>query len=554
MTTTGTIAPKSAPATPKTAAQSKPTGGGSAFSAVLGLKLGMGISTTVKVKTEAVGAVGEGTLAAQERSAEPAREAQALPGSEPGAEADTPDSDATELDKHDRAKPSQSDHDAERELGGKPVASTERAADHPAIEPKRAEASRTEPEAARVEHGAEPGALSGPATEETAKVHPAAVVPTTPNAGATARSTDKPSLAPRSAITGRRSVDAAAPNCESASQTSLAEKPEPASAPRDPLGLIRPEPISSEVPKASAESGRAEETKAPPLDLAVTTPAEPRARFADATAADAPSSRTPEPVAAFASPRATPTPSLQSPTVAAVSVAGVSAGGGGTMQRDSNGQSSGQSSGQSGQQGGPFAGLAGGRHGIMGVARPGRAALTVSAGVEPGESREQVQAQIARGLAAALKQKGGVMTLRLNPEHLGSIKIDLTIEAGRVSAFFDAETDAARRILRDGTDDLRRSIEQSGLTAQRIEVAGVATPQASAATSSQNQNPSQHSTNPDGERQPARDDTPDRRRDDRPRERFDDESTPDRAPSGGVFMDDESPAHGLRRLRVDAVV
>jgi flagellar hook-length control protein FliK len=544
MTTTGSIVHKSSLPSPKTVSARD----GSAFSAVLGLKLGMGITTTLKIEAKAT------PQHAQKRSAEPAREAQPL--------GDTPEP----------AQP-------RAEASAAPTADTQAETHTPSVQ----ESPRTEPKPAGRDTADEPradvsnhdaGLVSSP-DESAVPSHEAAVRPSTPTAPqeqsafitATAeapltptRTLAKPASTAKSAaiearteIVGRRSVEQTTPHkAEPTESTDV--KAASSGSPRDPLGLIQPEPLEPGTTKVPTESRQTAEPGIPVAQSASSSPAEPRIRFAD-TVNHASPSQPAEAAAGATLARGTVLPISHIPTQGATPVAGLAAGGGvgagsGGMKGDTGGQSSGQSNQNSG---GPFAGLAGGRHGILGTVRPGRAALTISAGIEPGESREKVQAQIARGLVAALKQKGGVMTLRLNPEHLGSIKIDLTIEAGRVSAFFDAETDAARRILRDSVDDLRRSIEQTGLSAQRIEVSGpVLGP---THQSSSNHNPSsQNTANPDGERQQARDDTADRRREERSSERFDDDTPPRDGPVGGVFVDDSAPAHGLRRLRVDAIV
>jgi flagellar hook-length control protein FliK len=530
MTTTGSIVRKSSLPTPKSASASD----GSAFSAVLGLKLGMRITTTLKIEAKAT------PEHAQKRSAEPARDAQ-------------PSGDTGEP-----AQP-------RAEASAAPTADTE------THTPSSHESTRTEP---RVDMSKPEADLVSSPGESAVPRHEAAVTPSTPTTPEeqsaiitttaeapltqtrtltkTASTAKSAAIQARAEIVGRRSVEQTAP-LSAEPTVSTDTKAGSSGSPSDPLGLIQPVPMESETTMVRIEQRQTAEPGLPVAESVSANPAEPRARFADTVKHTSVSQ--PAEAAAVTPARSPVTPNSQSPTQGTTPVAGLAAGsGGGAGSGGMKGDTGGQSSGQSNQNaGGLFAGLAGGRHGILGAARSGRASLTISAGIERGESREMVQAQIARGLAAALKQKGGVMTLRLNPEHLGSIKIDLTIEAGRVSAFFDAETDAARRILRDSVDDLRRSIEQTGLTAQRIEVSGpVPTP---TLHSSLNHNPSfQNAANPDGERQQARDDTSDRRREDKPRERFDDDTPPRDGPVGGVFVDDSAPAHGLRRLRVDAIV
>jgi len=73
-------------------------------------------------------------------------------------------------------------------------------------------------------------------------------------------------------------------------------------------------------------------------------------------------------------------------------------------------------------------------------------------------------------LAAVLKQGGGTAVLRLQPEHLGQLRIEVTIEADRVSARMEASSDAARELLMDSKETLRSALEARGLSVERIEV------------------------------------------------------------------------------------
>lgn len=100
-----------------------------------------------------------------------------------------------------------------------------------------------------------------------------------------------------------------------------------------------------------------------------------------------------------------------------------------------------------------------------------RAGAATRAGPAP-EAYAKVEAQVARGLAAALQQKEGKVTLRLAPEALGRLKIDLAISADRVTAHISTQTEQARRLLKDNVDSLRAALEARGLGVERIEVVG----------------------------------------------------------------------------------
>lgn len=79
-------------------------------------------------------------------------------------------------------------------------------------------------------------------------------------------------------------------------------------------------------------------------------------------------------------------------------------------------------------------------------------------------------AQALRGLAAALRQNGGSVTLRLNPEQLGFMKIEMSLKEGRVDARIEASNDAARHLLEQSVDRLRAALEARGLIVDRLEV------------------------------------------------------------------------------------
>lgn len=122
------------------------------------------------------------------------------------------------------------------------------------------------------------------------------------------------------------------------------------------------------------------------------------------------------------------------------------------------------------------------RTGVSAVSGAGRtmnasAALQKLGGARPSvlvaESAGPMGAQIARGLAGALRQGGGVVTLRLTPEHLGQLKLDLRIEGSSVSATLTPSSEPARQLLEESSGALKAALEARGLTVERIEVAPV---------------------------------------------------------------------------------
>lgn len=87
----------------------------------------------------------------------------------------------------------------------------------------------------------------------------------------------------------------------------------------------------------------------------------------------------------------------------------------------------------------------------------------------PAESKA-LTSQVVRGLALALRQGTGRVTLRLNPEHLGQVVVRVTVDRGQVTASLKASDPAARQLLSSSTDDLRAALEARGLSVERIDI------------------------------------------------------------------------------------
>lgn len=83
---------------------------------------------------------------------------------------------------------------------------------------------------------------------------------------------------------------------------------------------------------------------------------------------------------------------------------------------------------------------------------------------------EVFSAQVGRGLAAVLRQGGGSVLLRLQPDALGELKVRLDLKDGVVTAKFEASSDQARRLLDAGLPELKAALEARGLAVERLEV------------------------------------------------------------------------------------
>ncbi|MEM9560894.1 MAG: flagellar hook-length control protein FliK [Planctomycetota bacterium] len=78
--------------------------------------------------------------------------------------------------------------------------------------------------------------------------------------------------------------------------------------------------------------------------------------------------------------------------------------------------------------------------------------------------------QAQRGLASVLRQGGGSLTLKLAPDALGAVRVELTVSQGVASASLRAETPQARELLSANLDALRTALEDRGLRVERLSV------------------------------------------------------------------------------------
>lgn len=86
------------------------------------------------------------------------------------------------------------------------------------------------------------------------------------------------------------------------------------------------------------------------------------------------------------------------------------------------------------------------------------------------QENRQFEAQLQRGLAQVLRQKGGTLNLKLTPVELGEVRISLSVAQGRVSGTIEASNESARGLLEQNLEKLKSSLEQRGVTVDRLEV------------------------------------------------------------------------------------
>ena len=78
--------------------------------------------------------------------------------------------------------------------------------------------------------------------------------------------------------------------------------------------------------------------------------------------------------------------------------------------------------------------------------------------------------RVIRGLTAMLQQRGGSMTMRLDPPALGQLRVQMTIAGGTVTADFLPATAEAQALLDRSIATLRSALESQGLTVERLTV------------------------------------------------------------------------------------
>ena len=89
----------------------------------------------------------------------------------------------------------------------------------------------------------------------------------------------------------------------------------------------------------------------------------------------------------------------------------------------------------------------------------------------------------AKGLGILANQRGGAITMRLEPPALGQLRIELRVSQGAVVADFTAATAEARALLEANLGMLRERLESQGLSVERITIHGARTAEAATQSS-----------------------------------------------------------------------
>ncbi|MCA9289998.1 MAG: flagellar hook-length control protein FliK, partial [Phycisphaerales bacterium] len=83
---------------------------------------------------------------------------------------------------------------------------------------------------------------------------------------------------------------------------------------------------------------------------------------------------------------------------------------------------------------------------------------------------DPMTAKVIRGMVGVMNQRGGAMTMRLDPPELGQLRIQMTITRGVVTAIFEATSQQAHALLDRNIATLRTALESQGLTVERLTV------------------------------------------------------------------------------------
>lgn len=83
---------------------------------------------------------------------------------------------------------------------------------------------------------------------------------------------------------------------------------------------------------------------------------------------------------------------------------------------------------------------------------------------------QQNVARVTRGLAGAVNQRGGGLTLRLTPPQMGVVRIHMQMTDNVIRAQLNTQNEAARGLLQSQMSTLRQTLESQGLVVERLSV------------------------------------------------------------------------------------
>ena len=77
--------------------------------------------------------------------------------------------------------------------------------------------------------------------------------------------------------------------------------------------------------------------------------------------------------------------------------------------------------------------------------------------------------RVARAMTSA-REQGAPLRIRLSPPELGSIRLEVKVQDGAMSARIEAETPAARAALLENVSDLRQRLAEQGIRVEQFDV------------------------------------------------------------------------------------
>ena len=84
----------------------------------------------------------------------------------------------------------------------------------------------------------------------------------------------------------------------------------------------------------------------------------------------------------------------------------------------------------------------------------------------------QMGTRLVRGMSAMLNQNGGMMRMRLEPDALGEVRIQMNLNRGSVSVSFEASSAEARGLIQQHLQTLEAALKAQGMTVEQLTVKG----------------------------------------------------------------------------------
>ncbi len=84
--------------------------------------------------------------------------------------------------------------------------------------------------------------------------------------------------------------------------------------------------------------------------------------------------------------------------------------------------------------------------------------------------QSKLVAQVQRGLASLMRSASGEMTLRLTPERLGELKIEIKRSGDQLSVRLTTQSSEASELLRSGSAELSQLLRAKGIDIERVQI------------------------------------------------------------------------------------